>query len=66
MGMPAKRHLMAFRWRADDGSLIVVVKVGPLWQNFLDPRMGDLVHNFMRPKEGYSRHFVQMLHHGLV
>ena len=45
---------MAFRWRAVDGPLIVVwiisllinlenkknaVKVGPLWQNFLDPRM---------------------------
>ena len=41
---------MAFRWRADDGPLIVafgsslpsltkinVVKVRPLWQNFLDP-----------------------------
>ena len=23
IGTPAKRHLMAFRWRADDGSLIV-------------------------------------------
>ena len=43
---------MAIRWRADDGPLIVllgssphqlkkknVVEVGPLWQNFLDPRM---------------------------
>ena len=42
IGTPAKRHLMAFRWRADDGPLIVVlgsslpsstkkkvVKVGP-------------------------------------
>ena len=25
IGMPAKRHLMAFRWRADDGPLIVVL-----------------------------------------
>ena len=49
---------MVFRWRVDDGPLIVVlgfsnhqlkkrktnekkygVKFGPLWQNFLDPRM---------------------------
>ena len=44
---------MAFRWRADDGPLIVVCessslpsstiktlsKLDPLWQNFLDPRM---------------------------
>ena len=57
---PAQRNtiwIMAFRWRAVDGPLIVVfgsflsssikkkkqkknvVKVGPLWQNFLDPRM---------------------------
>ena len=25
IGTPAKRHLMAFRWRADDGPLIVVL-----------------------------------------
>ena len=24
-GMPAKRHLMAFRWRAEDGQLIVIL-----------------------------------------
>ena len=43
---------LAFRWRADVGPHIVVfgsfllsttrkkkLKVGPLWQNFLDPRM---------------------------
>ena len=48
VGPPVKRHLMAFRWRADDWPLSVlfgsslpsptkksVVKVGPLWQHFL-------------------------------
>ena len=50
--MPAKRHFMSFRWRTDDGLLIVVfgsslpssteknvVKVGPTLTFFLDPRM---------------------------
>ena len=52
IGTPAKRHLMAFRWRANDGPLIIVLRsslpsskkkkfsrLDPLWQNFLDPRM---------------------------
>ena len=30
IGTPAKRHLMAFRWRADDGPLIVVLGLPPL------------------------------------
>ena len=45
---PAKRHLMAFSWRTDDGLLIVVLgsslpssteKKTRLLQNFLDQRM---------------------------
>ena len=52
IGRPAKRHLMAFGWWADDGPFIVefgsslpsstkknLSKVDPLWQNFLDPCM---------------------------
>ena len=55
IGMPAKRHLMAFCWRADDGPLIVELgsslpsstikkrkrekNVIKVGQNFLDPRM---------------------------
>ena len=38
---------MAFRWRADDGTILVVFgsthyfkkKMAPLWKNFLDPHM---------------------------
>ena len=45
--------LMAFRWRADDGPLLVLFgssfplskkqkkMLDPLWQNFLDPRMAS-------------------------
>ena len=55
IGTLAKRHLMAFRWQADDGPLIVELgsslptstkkkKLDPLSQNFLDPSMAvDLV-----------------------
>ena len=49
----SRLSLIAFRWRADDDPLIVVVgsslpsssekkmlsKLDPLWQNFLDPRI---------------------------
>ena len=51
IGRPAKRHLIEFRWWADDGPLIVVYvlgsslpinykkKIGPALTNLLDPRM---------------------------
>ena len=35
---PAKRHLMAFRWRADDGPLIVVLGSLPPLINLLNKR----------------------------
>ena len=48
---------MAFRWRDYDGHLLVLfgsslpsVRVGPLWQKILDPRMKD----FFETKNGIS------------